>query len=355
MFDSDNRVLSFDDCLQFRKLAKENGARVVLTNGCFDILHRGHVEYLRRSAELGDRLVIAVNSDVSVQILKGPGRPVNREEDRAATLASLRCVDAVTIFPGPRLENEILGLTPDVYTKAGDYTLETLDPSERTALEAVGAEIHFIPFVKGYSTTSTLEKAANISSHGEIFRSTAGELIEVLKRSNSLENEVRLAGEIIRSSLLAGNKIFTCGNGGSAADALHLAEELVGKYRAIRRPLPGICLNADVTSLTCIANDFGYESVFSRSVEALGNTGDVLIGFSTSGNSANVIAAIRRAKQIGLRTILLSGHRGGMAKSECDVAIIVPSDNTARIQEVHTVILHHWLETIDEAFASSPN
>jgi rfaE bifunctional protein nucleotidyltransferase chain/domain len=107
-------------------------------------------------------LVIAVNSDASVRQLKGAGRPINTEVDRAYALASLRCVDAVFIFPGPRLDREILALRPDVYTKAGDYSLETLDPGERAALEAVHAECHFLPFVQGHSTTSLIERASHL-------------------------------------------------------------------------------------------------------------------------------------------------------------------------------------------------
>lgn len=136
------------------------GKRVVLTNGVFDLLHRGHLEYLAASAAMGDALLVAVNSDASVRILKGAGRPLNREADRAYAVASLRVVDAAFIFEGPRLAGEIRRLKPDVYTKAGDYTLETLDATERAALEDVGAEIRFMPFLEGRSTTDLIERGA---------------------------------------------------------------------------------------------------------------------------------------------------------------------------------------------------
>jgi rfaE bifunctional protein nucleotidyltransferase chain/domain len=131
---------------------------VVLTNGCFDLLHRGHLTYLQQSAELGDLLIVAVNSDASVRELKGEGRPLNPAEDRAFALASLRCVDATFIFPGPRLAAEITALKPDLYTKAGDYTLATIDPSERDALLAAGVDIRFLPFVPGHSTTAHVNR-----------------------------------------------------------------------------------------------------------------------------------------------------------------------------------------------------
>ena len=136
-----------------RAAAAAAGQRVVLTNGCFDLLHRGHLTYLQQSAALGDVLIVAVNSDASVRQLKGEGRPLNNEQDRAFALANLRSVDATFIFAGPRLADEIAALKPDIYTKAGDYSIDTLEPSERAALLAAGVDIRFLPFVAGHSTT----------------------------------------------------------------------------------------------------------------------------------------------------------------------------------------------------------
>lgn len=173
------------------------------------------------------------------------------------------------------------------------------------------------------------------------------ELAAVVRRSESLAGEVGLAGKAVLTSLQRGNKLLSCGNGGSAADALHLAEELVGRFKRDRRPLPAVCLNADVTALTCIANDYGYEEVFARGVEALGSKGDILVGFTTSGNSPNIIRAFEVARLQGVITILVSGKDGGALKGSADHEIIVPSESTARIQEIHTVVLHQWLEIID--------
>ncbi len=156
--DPSSRVFSFEELLAFRAAAAAAGKRVVLTNGCFDLLHRGHLTYLHESAALGDLLIVAVNSDASVRELKGDGRPINSEQDRAFALASLRCVDAAFIFSGPRLVAEITALQPDIYTKAGDYTFETIDASERAALVAAGVEIRFLPFVAGHSTTAQLQR-----------------------------------------------------------------------------------------------------------------------------------------------------------------------------------------------------
>ena len=160
MTDADplSRVFSLANLLVLRRQAAASGRRVVLTNGCFDLLHRGHLTYLQQSAALGDLLIVAVNSDASVRQLKGDDRPLNSELDRAFALACLRFVDATFIFPGPRLAAEITALTPDLYTKAGDYSLDTIDASERAALLATGTEIRFLPFVDGHSTTAHLQR-----------------------------------------------------------------------------------------------------------------------------------------------------------------------------------------------------
>lgn len=158
--DPTTRIFDLEALIAYREAAAVEKRSIVLTNGCFDLLHRGHASYLAQSASLGDLLVVAVNSDASVRALKGPARPCNSETDRAYLLAALRCVDAVFIFPGPRLDAEIRRLRPDVYTKAGDYTVDTLDPEERRALKDVGTEIHILPFLQGHSTTSLIERAA---------------------------------------------------------------------------------------------------------------------------------------------------------------------------------------------------
>lgn len=173
------------------------------------------------------------------------------------------------------------------------------------------------------------------------------ELIEVLTASKAIEADIHRVGERIVAALHAGRKVLSCGNGGSAADALHLAEELVGRYRTNRPSLPAICLNADPTALTCIGNDFGYEHVFSRQVEALGQPGDVIVGFTTSGNSPNVLAAFRAARARGVQVVLAGGKDGGQARVLSDFALIVPATNNARIQEVHTLFLHAWLEQVE--------
>ncbi len=154
------------------------------------------------------------------------------------------------------------------------------------------------------------------------------------------------------SVLKAGNKILAAGNGGSAAEAMHLAEELTGRFRADRVPLPAIALNADSTALTCIGNDFGFEHVFGRQVQALGRPGDLLVLFSTSGNSPNLVQALGAARNQGMTTLCLLGRGGGALAGLSDLEIIVRSDDTERVQEAHQTVVHLILDAVEQAFAN---
>ena len=159
-----------------------------------------------------------------------------------------------------------------------------------------------------------------------------------------------LAGALV-GALQAGGKVLACGNGGSAAEAMHMAEELVGRYKGNRRSLPGIALTADGTALTCIGNDFGFDHVFSRQVEGLGRAGDVLVVFSTSGKAANLERAVRAAEQAGMLTVAILGRDGGALAGRCDRELCVPGQATERIQEAHQVLIHLLLEEVERAFA----
>jgi len=159
--------------------------------------------------------------------------------------------------------------------------------------------------------------------------------------------------DLILAAYRSGGKIIFCGNGGSAADAQHLAAELVGRFKLERRALPAIALNTNTSILTALGNDYGYDTVFSRQVEALANKNDIVIGLSTSGNSPNVIKAIEAAKTIGAKTIGLTGGNGGQLAKLADLAITVPSDNTPRIQEAHITIGHIVCELVERELAGA--
>lgn len=168
-----------------------------------------------------------------------------------------------------------------------------------------------------------------------------------LKDEKNLAN-IEAAAKAISNSIKQGGKVISCGNGGSHCDAMHFAEELTGRYRDNRKALPAICVS-DPSHLSCVSNDYGYEFVFSRYIEALGNKGDVLLGISTSGNSANIIKAAEAAKAKGMTVIILSGKDGGKLAPQADIELRVPHFGYAdRIQEIHIKIIHILILLIEK-------
>lgn len=164
----------------------------------------------------------------------------------------------------------------------------------------------------------------------------------------ALESAAELAGEALVAALGAGHKVLTFGNGGSSAEASHLAEELVGRFRKTRRPFPAISLSADSATVTCISNDFGYDAVFERQIEAFAQPGDVAVALTTSGKSENVLRALRLARQRGVVTIALTGA-AGLSGAEADHVLAVPSTDGALVQEVHLMLIHVWCSAVDRA------
>lgn len=190
-----------------------------------------------------------------------------------------------------------------------------------------------------------------MSFNDDFIRAKIARSAEVISSLGVIVPDIRDAINAIRQSLASGGCVFTAGNGGSAAEALHLAEELIGKYKNPRAPLRAVCLNADPTALTCIANDFGYDEIFARQLEGLARRGssDCFVGFTTSGNSPNIRIALERARALGVTTIGLLGKTGGSCASLCDHPVIVRADETEHIQEAHQVILHLILEGVESA------
>ena len=172
--------------------------------------------------------------------------------------------------------------------------------------------------------------------------------ISVTQQLKTIEPDILQACEMCLYALQQGHKILLAGNGGSAADAQHIAAELVGRFETERQSLPALALTVDTSALTAISNDYGFDNVFARQLEGLGTEGDVFIGISTSGNSLNIIKAIDVAQRKGLKTIVLSGKKGGILRGTSSAEIIVPSDVTARIQEMHILIGHILCSYIDD-------
>lgn len=176
--------------------------------------------------------------------------------------------------------------------------------------------------------------------------------MKALKKKRFLDTNIEAvnsAANKLVEAALKGNKILICGNGGSAADAQHLAAELIAKLKYRRRALPALALTTDTSVVTALANDDGFDQVFVRQVEAFGRENDILIGISTSGNSTNVLKAVELAKELGMYTIILSGKTGGKLKDASDLSIIVPSDSTQRIQECHITVGHILCDIVEQA------
>jgi D-sedoheptulose 7-phosphate isomerase len=172
---------------------------------------------------------------------------------------------------------------------------------------------------------------------------------ELFARLDAMGADVARAADCLSDALRSGGKLMFCGNGGSAADSQHLASEFTGRFIDDRRPLAALALSTDSSALTCIANDYAFDQVFERQLRGLGRQGDVLVAISTSGRSGNVLRAVQAARETGIAVVGLLGRDGGTLKPLCDVALVVPSDTTARIQEAHIFIGHTLCAMVEQA------
>jgi len=329
---------------------------VVFTNGCFDILHPGHIDLLERAKALGDKLIVGINSDASVRRIKGGNRPFQDQESRRRLLMGLRCVDEVIVFDELTPETLIKNIKPDVLVKGGDWK-----PGEIIGADFVlknGGKVFSLPLAGIYSSSDIVNRIQKAESDGAVrdprskARSSLNEHIDVFNRLlDEQQPAIDECAELLLETFRNNKKLLLCGNGGSAADAQHIAAEFVGRYEKERRALPAIALTTNSSALTALANDYHFDRIFARQVEALGSSGDCLIAISTSGNSPNVIAAIMAARSVGCKIIGLTGSGGKKLASLCDAVVMVPSGRTARIQEAHIAVAHYWCEVLDTQMA----
>lgn len=182
------------------------------------------------------------------------------------------------------------------------------------------------------------------------FESSLAETIRTLEALAAIRPAIDRAGELMLATLRRGGKLLICGNGGSAAEAAHFATELVGRYAKNRRSLPAIALSSDGSLLSCIGNDYGYEQVFARQIEGLASAGDLVVVLTSSGNSANIVAALQAARARGLESVAFLGRGGGNAKDLATVDLIMPGSSGAAAQEAHLFLIHHFCALIDAAF-----
>ena len=198
------------------------------------------------------------------------------------------------------------------------------------------------------ATEGCISRGNSMSDASEIFKRTLTAAAETVGKLANIDGQLEKAADLILECFRTGNQLLLCGNGGSAADASHFATELVVRFTKERRALPAICLTGDSGILTAAGNDYGFDKIFARQVGAFGHAGDVLICFTTSGNSKNVICALEEAKSRNLKTIAFLGRDGGSTKGMADVDLLVENDSTARIQEAHQLLIHVLCEIIDE-------
>ncbi len=182
------------------------------------------------------------------------------------------------------------------------------------------------------------------------FESSLADTVRTLQSLGEIRPAIDRAGEMILATLRRGGKLLICGNGGSAAEAAHFSTELVGRYASERRALPAIALSADGSLLTCVVNDYGYEHAFSRQVAGFARPGDLLVVLTTSGNSANIIAALHEAKKVGIDSLAFLGRGGGKAQGLATCELIIPGKCGPATQEAHLFLIHHFCELVDAAF-----
>ncbi len=180
--------------------------------------------------------------------------------------------------------------------------------------------------------------------------SSLAETIKAFESLREIRPQIDRAGQLILETLQRGHKLLICGNGGSAAEAQHFSTELVGRYFKNRRSLPAIALNADGSLVTCIGNDYGFDFAFSRQIEGLAQTGDLVVGITSSGNSPDILEALKKARELKLSSIAFLGRGGGKAKGLATLDLIVPGESGRTAQEAHLFLIHHFCDLIDAAF-----
>ena len=357
-----SKISSIDEFLKIVNAYRSSGKKIVTTNGCFDLLHTGHVQFLTQARAFGDILIVGLNSDRSVKSIKGADRPILGENDRAAMLLALKSVDHIVVYDDLLPSALLAAIKPDVHCKAGDYTAEGLP--EADVVGRYGGEIQIIPFVSGYSTSGLIERILGSQKKAEIPSeySSDDQVFEIMSYLTSSGNVLRQVGyqlsdlitasaHMIVESIKTGHKVLACGNGGSAADAQHFAAELMGRFRYDRPACPAISLSSDPSVMTSLSNDYGYDQVFARQVSAWGTAGDILVALTTSGSSPNVVAAVHEAKKRDMHIITLTGNRPTQLTDLSDIHLAVPTSDTPKIQQAHMAILHVVCHIVEQEVA----
>ncbi len=361
---ADENPIGLARLLALRAGWRRSGLSVVFTGGDFERLDRGHVEFLRQARRQGDLLVVGVRGD-GPGVAGGPGGPLAPAADRAAVLAALAAVDWVTVFEEATPARLVAALEPDVLVEGGGQPVEQV--AGAAGVLARGGRVLSLPLVPDPSTAGPAERRpaapgpaapgrpagpaglpAGRAPDGTGWRAGLLESIEVKRRLLADCGEaIERGGRLLADTLRGGGKVLLFGNGGSAAEAQHIAAELVGRFQRERRALPALALTTDTSALTALGNDYGFERVFARQVEALAHPGDAVVALSTSGASANVLAAVAAARERTCAVLGITGAGGARLAGLCDVAVVVPSRVTSRVQEASLTVGHLWCEIVE--------
>lgn len=304
---------------------------VVFTNGCFDILHPGHIALLEQAKKLGTKLIVGINSDESVKRIKGNSRPIVSEKNRVEVLSALRCVDEVVIFNETTPEKIIKKIRPNILVKGGDWAINQIIGADFVIEN--GGQVFSMPLINGFSSSSIIEKinttqqieSVNEKSELNLIKDSLNEQLEILANlSISQISTIENCGEIIIEAIRRKNKIIVC----------------------VEKQIQTFHLNQDICQVIQIIDSIdNFESTFAK----LLNANDVVIGVSIVGQSPNIISAMMLARLKNCQTIGLTGAEGKKLASVTDTAILVPSKNNLRIQEAHLIIGNLWSEMINSS------
>lgn len=322
--------------------------KTVFTNGCFDILHPGHIDLLQRAKKLGDRLIVAINSDASVSQIKGSGRPIVDQASRKAVLLGLRSVDEVHIFNELTPERIIKQIKPDVLVKGGDWRADEIIGADFVV--GNGGKVVSLPLLSGYSSTRVLERILGkrerdemLDEHGSgMIETSISEHIEVFNLlSDGSINAIGNCAEIILETFRSDNRIVICSNDTGSASAHYCASILGEWYNNGTRRLPAIIIKADGSTPSMIGD---REAALYSQVESFPSSGDCLVVISSNRESDNLIGTVMDARRNNCKIVALVGPEGKKIASLSHAAIMIPSLHIRRIQEAHIAIIHVWSE-----------
>lgn len=329
--------------------------KVVFTNGCFDLIHIGHIDLLKKAKKLGSKLIVGINSDLSVSNIKGKHRPIIAQDERKTILSSLKSVDEVRIFEELTPENLIREIKPDVLVKGGDWNEDEIVGA--AFVKQNGGEVYTISLKESVSSSEIIKRIRG-KNQGSL-RAEASKGIDTIVEASIKEHQkifdkirkeqsanIEAAADLIFRAILRGNKILLCGNGESAVSVQHIAVEFINRFGKRSKSLAALALAANDHALTAMTNSLELK----KQVGDLAKRDDVLVGISAEGSSPDMLNSIMMARKLGCKIIGLTGARGQKMAALCDACVMISTEKVFRIQEANIIIGHIWCEIVDNKF-----